>query len=106
MSTSSIYDHRVTVTNAGLVRVALEHQGEELTTLAGRATFRVFVEGGSIYVEPTSTGKRRDLGAGTRKTLERYNQTGSMTPADHQDLTFNSVYVLRLISLLSSPSRR
>jgi hypothetical protein len=96
----------VAVTYSDLVRVASEHHGKERTTHAGRATLRVFFEGGSVYVEPTSTGIRRDLGAGTRKNLELYNQTGSMTPVDYQDLTFNSDYVLRLISLVPSPSKR
>lgn len=88
------------ITYDDLVRVASRYHGQELTTLAGRATFKVFVEGGQVHVVPTSTGRRRNLGAGTRETLERYNLTGSMTPADCQDLTFNSAYVLRLISLI------
>jgi hypothetical protein len=87
------------VTYHDLIRVAREAEGQELSTIGGRAKFSTLVVGDTILVVPTSTMNARPLGAGTRKALDFYNQTGSMATSDYQDLTQNSSYILRLISL-------
>lgn len=90
------------VTYDDILAACRKLNGKTLRTLAGRATFRVEIEGSNLYVVPTSTGKRRLLSTGSRKAIDRYNESGSLTPSHYQDLTFNSVYVLRLISLVKT----
>jgi hypothetical protein len=91
-----------TVSYEDVLRVARAAQGRELRTLTGRAGFRTEVVGDKLYVIPSSTGKRRFVGAGSRKAIERFNEVGSYSAADYQDVTFNSVYILRLISLVKN----
>lgn len=82
-----------------IVCVARKHAGQTLATMAGRATFTVRLEGENLFVTPTSTKIERRLSTGSKKMLQEFNKTKSMWLGDYQDMTRNSVYMLRLINL-------
>lgn len=81
-----------------VLSVAKDLEGQDIPTLAGRSEFRAIVVGHSLIITPKKTGKPRSIGEPT-KTIERFNETGSWKPSEYQDITFNSVYVLKLIAL-------
>lgn len=90
------------VTWDDILRAVRKSEGIPLRTIGGRATFTARVEGPNLFVTPTSTGYERRCSTGSRKLLAEFNRTRSMTASDYQGMTFNSVYMLRLIEMAMS----
>lgn len=88
-----------------LLRFAKTLEGETLRTNAGRAKFTVHVDNEIVYFTPVSTGRERpEYRRSAEKVLRYYYNTGSMKPNDYTSMTVNSVYLLRLITLMHEGS--
>ena len=81
-----------------LVRLARRAEGETLRTITGKA-FTVGVYLNCPYFTPASTGLGRSDGRkAAERFVARYNETGSLRPADYQDVTRNSSYFVALLA--------
>src|SRR6478672_8414194 len=95
---------KLTVENfrAGATRLA----GEVIETLYQRRQFTVRVleaERGVEYL-PLSSGKPREQRWNyVERVLERFNECGSMHPADYTDITKHSSYVLAIVKRMREP---
>ncbi len=90
-----------TVEYSHLLSVANLLDGCTLKTNARGARFKVGVHGEKILFTPFSTGKQRpEYPSSIEKVLSKYHVTGSMAPSDYTNLTGNSVYLLKLISII------
>ena len=74
--------------------------GELLTTSARKKQFQVEVVEDDLFFTPISSGKlRKESSENITRVVERYNENKSLQPKDYHDITFNSVYILRLIEM-------
>jgi hypothetical protein len=86
------------VTYDELLGIARRAEGKTLRTVTGKP-FTVGVYLDSPYFTPGSTGLGRSDGRkAAERFVERYNQTGSLRPADYQDVTRNSSYLVALLA--------
>ena len=87
----------MTPTFEDLRAYAASRPGELLTTLHRKKPFSVVVGGDEILIT-TSNGKFRTT---DRKyvsaVLKRLHETGSFSPCDYLDVTFNASYILALV---------
>jgi hypothetical protein len=85
------------VTYAQLLETAHRVQGKVLQTVTGKE-FTVGVYLDCPFFVPVSSGLGRSDGRkAAERFLERYNKTGSLTPADYQDVTRNASYFVILV---------
>ena len=74
--------------------------GELLTTSARKKQVQVQVVENDLFFTPISSGKlRKESSENIARVVERYNEIKSLQPKDYHDITFNSVYILRLIEM-------
>lgn len=80
-----------------LLELARRYEDEILETVTG-TTFTVGLYLDCPYFTPTSTGLGRSDGRkAAERFLARYNETGSLRPADYGDVTRNASYFIGLI---------
>jgi hypothetical protein len=85
------------VTYDELLELARRYEDEILETVTG-TTFTVGLYLDCPYFTPTSTGLGRSDGRkAAERFLARYNETGSLRPADYGDVTRNASYFIGLI---------
>jgi hypothetical protein len=85
------------MTYAELLAIAHRCKKKTLRTVTGRE-FRVGVYLDCPFFIPSSTGQGRSDGrTATERFLERFNETGSLTPRDYQGLTRNASYLVILV---------
>lgn len=74
-------------------------EGDSLTTLHRKQSFKVAVVGANLEIIPrTGVGRKTDR-AHISELLTRLSKTGSFQPEQYKDLTFNASYVLALVKL-------
>lgn len=81
-------------------------QPVELVTPGRMQPFTLYVEQGNLYVKNASNNVRRLDKKSVAAFIERYEDTGSQSPGDYQDATFNASYLLaamKYLSLLNDP---
>lgn len=84
-----------------LVAVARRLESTTLETVTGRR-FTVGVYLDCPFFTPDSTGLGRSDGRkAAERVVERFNQTGSLRPADYGDVTRNASYFIRLLEIAS-----
>lgn len=66
----------------------------DLITKARGAFFTIFSEREKLYVINSKSKKRHLSEKEIHAFFERFNQTGSTSPATYQDVTFNASYLL------------
>jgi hypothetical protein len=80
--------------------------GELIETLHQRRQFtvRVLPNGKGLEYTPRSTGKPREQRwTYVERVLDRFNETGSLHPADYTELTQHSSYVLAIVKRIRTP---
>ena len=82
-----------------LVALARSLEGETLETVTGRRfTVGVSAAEHCPFFTPESSGYGQSDGRkAAERFLERYNQTGSMRPADYRDVTRNASYYVGML---------
>lgn len=88
-----------------VMRVAASVIGKPLLTMGERSDFTITYEGGDLVIQPSSSGSSRPLKNQLDAVVSRYNNTHSLKPADYQDISHNSSYVLRLIQMAEEDLR-
>jgi hypothetical protein len=80
-----------------LVALARSVEGQTLETVTGkRFTVGVYLD--CPYFTPESSGRGQSDGRkAAERFLARYNQTGSLRPADYADVTRNASYFVGLL---------
>ena len=80
-----------------LLRIARRFEGETLATVTGkRFTVGLYLD--CPFFTPESTGLGRSDGRkAAERVVERFNQTGSLRPADYADITRNASYFVALL---------
>ncbi len=80
-----------------LLHLGREAEGHTLRTVTGRE-FTVGTYGDALFFTPASSRSGQTDGKKAhRRFLERYNQIGSLRPADYTDLTRNASYLIGLL---------
>jgi hypothetical protein len=83
-----------------LLDFAKKMDGKLLSTTARKTQFHVNVSEDSLVFTPVSSGKsRREPVNNLDKVIDHFNTSNSMIPKDYHDVTFNSVYILKVIDL-------
>ena len=83
-----------------LLRFASTLEGEALATRARRAAFSICVVPEGLQITPASSGTPRFVGREKiQSVLDEYIRLGSIRPTDYLTVTFDSSYLLALISL-------
>jgi predicted component of type VI protein secretion system len=87
------------MTEQELLTLARSLQGTTLYTAAQQKPFTVSAKGDTLQFTPGESLKPRPM---SRKALEmalqEFNQTGSLKPADYQQITVNASYILALLA--------
>lgn len=77
--------------------------GQVIHTLSRGRAFRISVLPDGISITPSSSGKERRVPwQRIERVLARFNESGSYTPADFHDLTFDSSYILAALNRVLS----
>lgn len=85
-----------------IVAVARRLEGTTLETVTGRR-FTVALYLDCPFFTPESTGLGRSDGRkAAERVVERFNQTGSLRPADYGDVTRNASYFIPLLGIAST----
>lgn len=90
------------INEADIIAFARSLEGTTIYTRARRKPFKALVSGGRISYQladsPEST-PRPEGGSALAKTLDKYNETGSLTTTDYQIFSVNASYTLTLIDM-------
>lgn len=80
-----------------LLELARRFQGATLETVTGKKfTVGIYREG--LFFTPASSGYgQADGRKAAERFLARYNESGSLRPADYDDVTRNASYLIGLI---------
>lgn len=90
-----------------LLRFVSTLEGETLVTGAQQAAFSVCVVPEGLKITPASSGTSRVVRREQiRRVLDEYARSGSTRPVDYQSVSFNSSYLLALISLYIDVQKR
>jgi hypothetical protein len=74
-------------------------EGESLTTLHRKKSFKVAVIGAALEItSPTGKPRKTDR-SHIDELLKRLAKTGSFQPVQYKDLTFNASYLLAIVKL-------
>jgi hypothetical protein len=89
-----------------LFEFARSKQGESLSTLRRKSPFRVEVVSNYLEITPGSSHMaRRESRDNVAAVLARFSATGLTQMSAYQDISFNSSYILALLSLWQSENR-
>jgi hypothetical protein len=81
-----------------LLQLARAALGKRLETVTGRP-FTVGIYLDCPFFTPASTGRGRSDGRkAAERFVARYNEIGSLRPADYQDITRNASYLVALLA--------
>ena len=95
-----------TLTAKELLRFASTLEGETLATGARRAAFSISVLPEGLEITPASSGAPRVVQKNKiQSVLDEYARSGSIRPTDYLTVTFDSSYLLALISLYTDVGR-
>lgn len=76
-------------------------EGRTLETHHRRRQFHLKVEPEGLFYTPESSGKGRlQEWKYIQRVLDRFNETGSLSPSEYKDMSMNASYLLTVIRVI------
>jgi len=90
----------MTITYPEFLQTVTANENKVLSTIAGRASFRVQADPNAVRFTPLSSGKTRAVSAqGIQGYLDVFNETQSFKTTDYSETRRHPSYVLAIIKL-------